>query len=309
VQRGGLDNSDRLLSSLPLFWVAGLVIRALPTLASGCALALLETFTVDAAVAALRRTQPTALHLRPPQVGQILAHPDFDPALLERVCKGGGRSEWFAPYLRQARLITGYGMTEMSGYVTALDWQDPAEIRNTQIGRPLPGVELRIAATDAPDIGEVLVRGPGLFRGYYKEAPGTGMDNGWFQTGDLGRIDAGGAFHFAGRSKDLLRVKGINVSPVEVESVLASHPDVEAAFVVGLPASALDQQIVALIVWKTANPDNAALRALCEGRLSSYKRPAHYLPIARRDVPLGSTSKPQRAELAALATRRLPRNT
>src|SRR5262249_59353960 len=113
-------------------------------LVTGCALILVETFTADAVVEALRVHRPTALHLRPPQVGQVMAHADFTPALLARVRKGGGRSEWYAPLIdpNAAHLITGYGMTEMAGYVTALDWQDAPEIRKAPLGAPLPGVEL-----------------------------------------------------------------------------------------------------------------------------------------------------------------------
>ncbi len=302
--RTGLTASDSLLSTLPLFWVAGLVIRALPTLATGCALILMETFTVDALVATMERHHPTALHLRPPQVGQLLAHPKFEPGLLANVRRGGGRVEWYAPHLdtHAARFITGYGMTETAGYVTALDWQDPPEVRRSQLGRPLPGVEVRTNAS-----GEILVRGPGLFSGYYKQAPGTGLDaDGFFKTGDLGRVDPDGTFHFIGRSKDLLRVKGINVSPMEVEAVLSTHAAVEAVYVVGLPADGLEQQVIALIVPKpAAHVAESELRALAADALSHYKRPDRYLLIERRDVPLSGTSKPQRAVLAELAARRL----
>lgn len=302
--RGGLAPEDVLLSTLPLFWVAGLVIRALPTLASGSALLLLETFSAAAALAALRTHRPTGLHLRPPQVAQLLAHADFDPLLLTPVHRGGGRVEWFQPYLdaQRTRFITGYGMTETAGYVTALDWRDEAAARAVRIGSPMPGVELRIVD------GEVRVRGPGLFSGYYRQPPGSGLDDdGFFRTGDRGRLADGGVFHFDGRSKDLLRVKGINVSPVEVESVLAGHPAVEAAHVVGLPADGLEQEVVALIVSRNAAPlPEAELRALAAAALSHYKRPGRYLSIGRDEVPLGGTSKPQRAALAALAAARLP---
>ena len=304
AERTGLTPSDSLLSTLPLFWVAGLVIRALPTLATGCALILVETFTVDVVVAALQRHRPTALHLRPPQVGQVLAHPHFQAALLANVRRGGGRVEWYAPYLdtQTARFITGYGMTETAGYVTALDWRDSPTLRKSGLGTPLPGVELRIS-----DSGEILVRSSGLFSGYYKQAPGTGLDaDGFFMTGDLGRIDPNGTFHFIGRSKDLLRVKGINVSPMEVEAVLSAHPAVEAVYVVGLPPDGLEQQPVALVVAKPGEQvAEAELRALAADALSHYKRPEQYLFIDRRDVALSGTSKPQRAALAELAAQRL----
>ncbi len=310
AERSGLTSADALLSTLPLFWVAGLVIRALPTLATGCALILVETFTVDAVLAALRRHRPTALHLRPPQVGQVIAHPEFTPALFERVRRGNGRVEWYAPYLDidTTRFITGYGMTEMAGYVTALHWRDPADVRTTQMGTPLPGVEMRIVAADGlpctpGDVGEIRVRGPGMFSGYHKQPPLTGVDaDGFFMTGDLGRIDARGTFHFEGRSKDLLRVKGINVSPLEVEGVLSTHPGVDAAYVVGLPADGVEQRLVALIVAKPGGRlSPSALHAHAAQALSHYKRPEQYLFIERSEIPLGGTSKPQRAVLAALA--------
>jgi len=308
--RTRLDASDSLLSTLPLFWVAGLVIRALPTLATGCTLILPQTFTADVAVSLLQQYHPTALHLRPPQVGQILSHRDFRPELLSGVQKGGGRSDWYTPHLAKARLITGYGMTEMSGYVTALDAADTPEVLQTEIGTPLDGVMIRVVDDTGtlcqPGVnGHVQVRGPGLFSGYYKEPAGTGLtSDGWFITGDLGSIDGHGTFRFAGRSKDLLRVKGINVSPVEVETVLAAHPSVEAAYVVGLPPDGLDQQVVALIVLKAPFPEDE-LRAHVARELSHYKRPSNYVYIARSEVALGGTSKPQRAALAELATQRL----
>jgi len=314
AERSGLTNTDALLSTLPLFWVAGLVIRALPTLASGCTLLLVETFTTEAVMAALRRHRPSGLHLRPPQVGQVLAHTEFTADLLATVRKGGGRAEWYAPYLdpRTTHFITGYGMTEMAGYVTALHWQDSVEARRDQMGAPLPGVEMRIVdAAEQPcasgTVGEIRVRGPGMFSGYYKQPSGTGLDrNGFLRTGDLGYTDAAGTLHFVGRSKDLLRIKGINVSPLEVEAVLSTHPAVEAAYVVGLPPDGLEQRLTALIIPKPGEQvTESALRALSADALSHYKRPEAYVFINRADVPLSGTAKPQRAALAVLAAQRL----
>lgn len=311
---GGLTPGDCMLSSLPLFWVAGLVIRALPTLHSGAALLLMETFTAEAALTILRRDNVTALHLRPPQVGQLVQADGFRAQMLAAVRRGGGRSEWFLPHLAAAQLITGYGMTEMSGYVTALRWDDAAEARATALGAPLPGVEMRIVHADgshcdAGESGEIHVRGPGLYAGYHKEPRQKGLTaDGWFATGDLGSLDAAGTFRFAGRSKDLLRVKGINVSPVEVEEVLSAHRDVEAVYVVGLPPDSLDQEVVALIIPRAVPPEVDELRELARMNLSSYKRPRDYLFIGRSDVVLGATSKPQRDALAKLATGRRGRS-
>jgi fatty-acyl-CoA synthase len=156
-------------------------------------------------------------------------------------------------------------------------------------------------------VGEIRVRGPGMFNGYYGESSQAGRDkDGWFVTGDLGTIEADGTFRFTGRSKDLLRVKGINVSPLEVEAVLLTHPGVEASYVIGLPADALEQRLVALIV-PTDNEavSESELRVLAADALSHYKRPEAYVFIGGKDVPLSATSKPQRDSLARLAMRRL----
>lgn len=310
--RSGLSDTDSLLSSLPLFWVAGLVIRALPTLTAGCELILLESFSADAAVTALARFQPTALHLRPPQVGQVLEHAAYEPRLLARVRKGNGRTAWFNGQLPQdALFITGYGMTEMSGYVTAFDWREGTATLATPIGTRLPGVELRIDDGHGRDCapgttGEVVVRGPGMFQGYYKEPSTLGRDaNNWFGTGDLGFLDDAGVFHFVGRSKELLRVKGINVSPLEVESILAKAPGVEAVYVVGLPEDSLDQRLVALVIARHDALDEAEIRAVAARDLSHYKRPEVYLSVERHEIALGRTSKPQRSQLAALAASKL----
>ncbi len=311
VARGGLRLGDRVVSSLPLFWVAGLCIRALPTLASGSALLLMETFHVDQLIELLKQWRPNGLHLRPPQVSALLSHPRFAPELLEPVRKGGGRNSWYAPHLRHARLITGYGMTEMSGYVTALSWRDSAATRASSIGRTLPDVEVKIVGKDgstceAGVTGEIRVRGPGLFAGYEGEPTGTGIDtHGYFCTGDLGFLDETGQLHFVGRSKDLLRCKGVNVSPLEVEVVLAEHPSVEAAFVVGLPPDGLDQQLVALVVSRDGQDHEVEWRQWCARMLSPYKRPSAFVLVRRGEVPFGPTSKPLRDQLARLALERL----
>ncbi|MCX8071483.1 MAG: acyl--CoA ligase [Candidatus Binatia bacterium] len=311
--RGGLRPGDSVVSSLPLFWVAGLCIRALPTLASGSALVVMPTFEVNELLEILQHWRPTGLHLRPPQVSALLSHPGFRPELVRTVVRGGGRTEWFGPYLARARLITGYGMTEMSGYVTAVSWRDPASVRSTSIGRLLPRTQVRIVSEDGREcrpgsVGEIRVRGPGMFESYEGQPRGVGIDpQGFFCTGDLGYRDDNGQLHFVGRSKDLLRCKGINVSPVEVESVLAQHPTVEAAYVVGLPPDGFDQQLVALVVSRDGRDHEALWREWCEKALSSYKRPTAFILLRRDEVPFGPTSKPLRDRLAALASARLRR--
>jgi len=316
--RSGLASDDAMLSTLPLFWVAGLVIRALPTWATGCGLLFLDTFTVDGVLDILARHRPTALHLRPPQVAELLRHPSFRPELLDGVRRGNGRTSWFNGLLgTDTRFITGYGMTEMAGYVTALDVRDSDEARAGGMGSPLPGVEIGIVRSDGTpcppgETGEIRVRGPGMFSGYHKESPALGLDtNGWFVTGDRGSIDSDGTFHFVGRTKDVLRIKGINVSPIEVEGILAQNRCVEAVYAVGVPPDGLDQRLVALVVCRDAPVDaiETELRRLASEQLSHYKRPDAYVFLSADEVPFGATSKPQRDQLAAIALQRMGSST
>lgn len=310
AERGGLLRGDRVYSSLPLFWVAGLVIRTLPTLFCGAAILLTPTFSPAQCREILYRFRPNGLHLRPPQVASLLADPQFDPSLLHGITKGGGRVSWYAGHLRGARMITGYGMTEMSGYVTSTVHANNCNDESA-VGTPLPGIEIRIVDEHGQElnvgrVGEIRVRGPGLFSGYDCLPPGTGLDDhGFFCTGDLGFLDDSGALHFAGRVKDLLRVKGVNVSPAEVEGVLMQHPTIDLAYVVGLPPDGSDQELVAIVVPRGGNWEEAAWRAWCNAQLSSYKRPSRYLRARADELPYGPTSKPSRAELARLAQRKL----
>lgn len=310
ARRSGLGPEDSMLSTPPLFWVAGLAIRALPTLAAGCCLHLLETFRPGPAIDVLERHRPTALHLRPPQAALLLDHPRFRPALLENVHRGTGRVEWYAPHLdpRRARFTTGYGMTEMSGYVMSSDWRDEVPPGGEPRARLMPGVEARIVdarGCDRPtgEVGEIRLRGPGMFSGYRNQPAGAGLDeHGFFVSGDLGRLKPDGALEFIGRNKDLLRVKGINVSPLEVESVLAAHPGVETVYVVGLPVRGSDQRLVALVVTRDGRslPRDGLVRLALQ-RLSPYKRPEAYFHLRRDQVPLGPTQKPLRDALGSLA--------
>jgi len=310
ARRSGLTPDDYMLATPPLFWVAGLVIRALPTLATGCGLHLLETFAAEKVLDVLERHRPTALHLRSPQAAAVISHPGFRPDLLAPVRRGTGRVEWYAPHLdpNHARFTTGYGMTETSGYVMSSDWRDEPILGESRSARLMPGVEIRIVdenglETPIETIGEIRVRGPGLFAGYTRQAPGSALDEeGFFATGDLGRLHSDGTLEFIGRRKDLLRAKGINVSPLEVERVLALHPGVDAAYVVGLPVDGIDQRLVALVVTRPGHPVPAEeLSETARRQLSHYKRPDFYFQVEPDQIPLGPTQKPRRDELAQLA--------
>ena len=181
------------------------------------------------------------------------------------------------------RICASYGLTEGGGVIAFSHLDDPAEVR-VRGGRPFRGMEIRIAdpETDeelAPgEVGQILVRGAGLFDGYHNDPAKTAeaMRGGWLHTGDLGVVDADGRVSYRGRSKDMLKVGGENVSAMEVEAFLLGHPAVKVVQVVGVPDPRYVEVPAAFVELA---PDAAAtdeeLIAFCRGRIASFKVPRY----------------------------------
>src|SRR5205823_6447678 len=200
---------------------------------------LQEQIDADSAPGLLEREHCTVMagwH----QAGPLLDHPDFGKRKLY-LKKGSYHA--LAPRLMgpDHRAVGMYGMSETATCVTCARWDDPEPVRTGTFGRPLPGMELRLvddAGRPVPEgeTGEILVKGPTLMEGYYRVPRFDTFDaDGFFRTGDLGFLDAGGFLHFATRVKDVIKTAGVNVAAVEVEQALARHPAVQSAHVVGVP--------------------------------------------------------------------------
>ena len=167
-----------------------------------------------------------------------------------------------------------------------------------RVGWALPGIEVRLDGED----GEILVRGPQVFAGYWNRPDATAealTHGGWFRTGDLGRIDdADGSLEIAGRSKELIISGGLNVYPREVEAALEDHPAVAQVAVAGVPSERWGEEVVAFIV-PTGDLDADALIAHCRERLSSYKCPKRV--VALEELPVNRMGKVRRDALAGMA--------
>jgi long-chain acyl-CoA synthetase len=190
-------------------------------------------------------------------------------------------------------LQNGWGMTETTAgaSVTRNRLGDP----DISCGPPLPGCDIRIDETvpgGGDGAGEVLVRGPNVMKGYYRNPEATAAvlsDDGWLRTGDLGKLDAKGHLHILGRSKELIIHGGFNVYPPEVEAALNEHPQVIQCAVVGRTVGG-DEQVLAFVQAAPDNlPDPEELRAFAAERLSGYKRPARI--IVATDLPAAPTGK------------------
>ena len=152
-------------------------------------------------------------------------------------------------------------------------------------GRPVWCVDLRIVDDDnkpvkVGEVGEIICQSPLATHGYYKnpEATNASFRDGWFHTGDLGYFDEEGYLFVAGRKKDMVKSGGISIYPLEIESVLYSHPEVLEAAVIGVPDSQWGEALTAVIVLKDgASVSAEALQQFCKNRLSSYKVPKSVL--------------------------------
>ncbi|WP_420404525.1 class I adenylate-forming enzyme family protein [Nisaea sp.] len=199
-------------------------------------------------------------------------------------------------------LHNGYGLTETSPTVTTTRMEAPAT--DETVGPVLPGIECRIAdqVSGLPrtggEVGEIWVRGANVMKGYYRDPEQTAKvmtSDGWFKTGDLGRIDEDGNLYVVGRLKELIIRSGFNVYPAEVEGALAAHPDVALSAVVG--RSSGDNEEVVAFVQPIAgrNIDRDALESYMRANLAPYKCPSHYVFLAA--LPATATGKILKAQL------------
>ena len=173
------------------------------------------------------------------------------------------------------------------------------------MGKPLPGVEVRIVDSETgeilPDgeIGDLQLRGPNIFKGYWRQPQKTSESftgDGWFKTGDLGFREKDGYITLCGRSKDLVISGGLNIYPPEVERVLAEHPSVAACAVIGCLDPEWGERVTAVVVLKeTESVTGEELIRFCRERLAPYKSPKSI--VFRSDLPRNAMGKVQKAEL------------
>jgi malonyl-CoA/methylmalonyl-CoA synthetase len=263
---------DRLVLALPLFHMHGLGVGLNGTLVAGASAVLLPKFELDAVLDAVAAHDATLFFGVPTMYARLAASPRTGELARLRLCVSGSAPlpaalhETLAERSGQ-RVIERYGMTE-----TAMNVSNPyvGERRPGSVGLPLPGVELRLDGA-----GEILLRGPNVFRGYWERPEATAeafTADGWFRSGDLGRLDADGYLRIDGRSKELIITGGYNVYPREVEDVLRGHPRVTDVAVAGLPSEEWGETVGAWVVADGAL-DVDELLAFAGERLARYKQP------------------------------------
>ena len=306
-----LRDSDVSLGSLPLFHVFGLNVVLGVTLAAGGNVVLVEEFHPAATATLIASKGVTVVAGVPAMFEAWLDAADVAPDTFSgvRLAVSGAAplgAETAEAFAQQFGVVVheGYGLTEASPIVTTAAVSD--ELRAGSIGPALPGVEVQLVDVDGTavlpgDPGEIWVRGPNVFPGYWRADDATRTvltPDGWLRTGDIAVADESGWLRIVDRAKDLVIVSGFNVYPAEVEDVLLAHPDVAEAAVVGEPDPRTGERILAFVVPTPGHqPDPAALSAWTARQLARYKCPRHIEIVA--ELPRSFVGKLLRRELRA----------
>jgi O-succinylbenzoic acid--CoA ligase len=292
----GWQADDRWLLCMPIAHVGGLSIVTRCLIARRCVV-LTPKFDARQLPSVIADRRVTLASLVPAMLARALdAHPDWRaPAHLRAILVGGAAVP--AALLRRAAergfpLLPSYGLTESCAQIVAAPYaarHDPAEYGS---GLPLPGVRVRIVD------GRIEIRGPMLMAGYWNEhslAPDA-----WFDTGDVGEIDARGCVHVHARRTDLIVTGGENVYPAEVERALEAMPGIRAAGVFGITSDEWGQEVAAALVASVAPPRDLDLAGHLMARLAPHKRPRHVCYV--RELPHTTGGKLDRGALAACAS-------
>jgi malonyl-CoA/methylmalonyl-CoA synthetase len=292
---------DVLLHALPIFHVHGLFVASHAALLGGSKMLWFNKF--DAAAVARRLPEATVFMGVPTLYVRLLQEKVLDTRSMRLFVSGSAPlliETWAQWQARTGHLILErYGMSETLMLTSNPCRPEDGERRGGTVGRPLPGVGLRIVGDDGAacavdEIGHVQVRGPNVFSGYWRMPEKTAEEftaDGWFKTGDVGRVDADGYLTLIGRSKDLIISGGFNVYPAEVEGFLNELPGVEESAVIGVPHPDFGEAVVA-VVTPRGQPDPEALIAALKGRIAGFKVPKRVLVVP--ELPRNAMGKVQK---------------
>ncbi|MGV7032831.1 malonate--CoA ligase [Methylobacterium symbioticum] len=294
---------DVLIHALPVFHTHGLFVATNTVLASGGSMLFLPR--LDAKLILSLMPRATAMMGVPTFYTRLLKEPGLGrEAVAGMRLFVSGSAPLLAETHREWQARTGHAILERYGMTeTNMSTSNPYEgdrVAGT-VGMPLPGVALRVvdpeSGTVLPDdeVGMIEVRGPNVFKGYWRMPEKTAAEfkaDGFFITGDLGKVDPRGYVHIVGRGKDLIITGGFNVYPKEVETEIDAMPGVVESAVIGLPHADFGEGVTAVVVPGEGAPDEAAVLAHLEGRLAKFKCPKRVLFAA--ELPRNAMGKVQK---------------
>lgn len=302
-----MTETDRVITALPMFHVFCLTVMLNASVVQGAEMIILPAFSPREVCKAARENKATIFAGVPTMYAFLLQYSEADPVDFSfiRLCISGGASMPVS-LLKQfeekfsVRISEGYGLSEASP-VTCFNPLDRPR-KAGSIGCSVPNVENKVVNELGEEavpgqIGELIVSGPNVMKGYYKmpEETAAAIREGWLYTGDLAYQDREGYFYIVDRKKDLIIVGGYNVYPREVEEVLYEHSGIFEAAVLGVPDPDYGEAVLAFIVRKETSLTEEEIQKYCESRLVSYKVPKSiaFLP----ELPKNTTGKILRRSL------------
>ena len=304
-QAWGWRNDDVLIHALPIFHVHGLFVASHGALLAGAKMIWFGRF--DPRAAAARLPEATVFMGVPTLYVRLLG----EAGLTKQACKGmrlfvSGSAPLLIETFKAWQERTGhtilerYGMSE-TVMLTSNPYRPENARRGGTVGRPLPGVSVRVhddkaQALPAGEIGGIEVRGPNVFKGYWRMPEKTREEftaDGWFRTGDVGKVDADGYVTIVGRSKDLIITGGYNVYPAEIEGYVNDLPGVLESAVIGVPHPDFGEAVVAVVVRKPgAALDGAAVTAALKAQIANFKVPKQIYLV--EELPRNTMGKVQK---------------
>jgi long-chain acyl-CoA synthetase len=304
-----LGPDDVVFAGLPLFHSFGQTCTLNAAVGAGASLAMLPRFDPAQALQVVAEHGVTVFAGVPTMYSALLHVPDrssYDTSAL-RVCISGGAA-LPVEVLRQfessfgCAVLEGYGLSETSPVAS---FNHPHRERKPgSIGTPVRGVEMQVIDLDGNplaqgEVGEITIRGHNVMKGYWNKPEATAeaiSADGWFRTGDIGRMDADGYYAIVDRKKDLIIRGGYNVYPREIEEVCYEHPAVAEAAVIGIAHDQLGEEVGAAIALKPGAQVSAEeLRTFVKGQVAAYKYPRHVWFVDA--LPKGPTGKILKREI------------
>lgn len=323
VERFNLDDKkETFICTVPMFHIYGLVAFATGILASGSTVVILSKYEMDEMLSAIGRYKATYLPLVPPILVALVNSADqvnkkYNLRTLKWVLSGGaplGKEviEGFVEKYPQVTILQGYGLTESTGIGAATDNMEESRRYGTagrlsanmeaKIVDPESGEELPVSRT-----GELWLKGPTIMKGYFSnpEATASTLDSkGWLRTGDLCYIDEDGFIFVVDRLKELIKYKGYQVAPAELEALLLTHPEIADSAVIPFPDKDVGQFPMAYVVRKAgSNLSESAVMDFITKQVAPYKRIRRVAFVA--SIPKNPSGKILRKDLIQLATSKL----
>jgi long-chain acyl-CoA synthetase len=297
--------SDRFLCVLPMYHCFAWTVAVLTPLLNHSSIKIVESFSIRETITAIRDHQLTVVVGIPTMFRLFTQWATLADFSHVHLCISGGSSlpqeisEQFTEKTGK-RIMEGYGLSEASPVVSL----NPVHlIKYCSVGKPLPGIEVKIIDANhheqgAGQIGELLVRGPNIMKGYYNlpEESAAALQNGWLHTGDLGYLDEEGYIFIVDRLKDMIITSGENIYPREIEELLYAYPAVAEVAVIGVPDKLRGTTVCAYIVPMEGHIlDKKLLQSYLQKKIAAYKMPREFIMVT--SLPKSSTGKILKKEL------------